>query len=99
MDGYVTSGLHDPVKCATVNNQVFNHGEGPRPQGFYINGISIFEMPHMELADSRLFLRPMGNPVDDLRAHAADSLTAVMVKGYRLFAASDQAFIHNVEHL
>ena len=53
----------------------------------------------MKLADSRPPPWTVGLAVDQEAARSANPLAAVMIKGDRLFAAADQLFIQDVEHL
>jgi hypothetical protein len=53
----------------------------------------------VKLAGGSTALRAVGTTVDDHTAHAADALTAVMIKGYGVLPRGDEALVHNVHHL
>ncbi len=42
---------------------------------------------------------PWAHAVDQETARPADALAAIVVEGHRLFAAADQLFVEDVEHL
>jgi hypothetical protein len=53
----------------------------------------------MQLTRRRSRERPVRNAVDDHSASAADSFAAIVIECDGFFAALDQAFVDNVEHL
>ena len=62
-------------------------------------GIAVLEESHVELAHGRAAARAVGHAVDQETARPADALAAIVVEGDRLFAAADQLFVQDVEHL
>ena len=93
------AGLDDAIEGAAVGHQVLDDGEGLRPPRFDGNRIAVFEMPQVKLARGSAAMAAMGDAADDERAHAADAFPAVGVKGNRIFAARNDVFVHDVEHL
>ena len=67
----------------------------------YINGdgVAIVETAHVELARSGSDGRSVGVAIDIERAHAADTLAAVVVEVNGLLAFLHQLFVEDVEHL
>ncbi len=82
---------------STTRSLMHREGLGtPRLEG---QGIAVLEETHVELADGGAPARAMGHAVDQETARPADALAAIVVEGHRLFAAADQLFVQDVEHL
>ena len=45
-----TAGLHDAVKCLSINDQVFDDRKSAAPERFDEDGVAIFKIPHVNLA-------------------------------------------------
>jgi hypothetical protein len=91
--------LNDSIKRAAVDDQVFDHRKRARAPGLDRYRLTVAEVSHVQLASSGGLKRPVRDSVDDHPARPADALPAIVIEGDRLFAALDQAFVHDVEHL
>ena len=95
----VAAGLDDPVERRPIDDQVLDDRERLGSPRLERERIAILEKPHVKLADGRAAPRAMGHAVDQEPARPADALAAIVVEGDRLFAAADQLFVQDVEHL
>src|SRR5262249_29647624 len=66
---------------------------------FEVENVAVFEVTHMELTDRRGRLGTVSYPVNHESAHTADSFTAVVIEGHRLFALRSKLFVEDGEHL
>ena len=70
----------------------------PDDPGLYGDDVAVLEATHVELAGGGTTLcLAVGRTVDIQRAHAADTLAAVVVEDERLLASLDELFVHDVE--
>ena len=74
-------------------------GKALARHGSRVKRIAVLEEAHVELAHGRAAPRAVGHAVDQETARAADALAAIVIEGHRLFAAADQLFVEDVEHL
>ena len=95
----IAAGLDDPVERRPIDHQVLDDREGLGTPRLQRQGIAVLEEPHVKLADGRAAARAVGHAVDQETARPADALAAIVVEGDRLFAAADQLFVQDVEHL
>ena len=59
---------------------------------------AVLELAHVDLAGRGALAGTVGLSVDVQRAHAADTLAAVVVEGHRLLALVDEIVVQDVEH-
>ena len=78
---------------AAVDNQILDQFKGPGAKRFDDQGVAVFKMTHMQLAEGGFFLRTMGGAVDHRAAHSANALPTIMVKGYWLLTAEDEPLV------
>ena len=74
-------------------------GKALARHGSRVKRIAVLEKSHVKLAHGRAAARAVGHAVDQETARPADALAAIVVEGDRLFAAADQLFVQDVEHL
>jgi hypothetical protein len=96
--GDETTGLLDAIKRTTIDDEVFDDGEGLGTEGLDPDGVARAELAHVKLAGRRGLFRAVRHAVDLHGAHAADAFAAVMVEGDRLLAFGNEALVHDVHH-
>ena len=99
VEAYIAAGLLDLVEGVAVHHQVAHYGEGCRAPGLDSDLLLVVEFAHVELAGGDTLHRAVGMAVDIQRAHAADTLAAVVVEHYRLLTLVYQLLIEHVKHL
>ena len=73
-------------------------GLGPGPERLDYQGVTVFKMAHVQLAQGGFLLRTVGPAIDHRAAHAADALPAIVVEGDGFLALQGEALIDNVQH-
>jgi hypothetical protein len=53
---------------------------------------------HVKLANRRCGLRPVSDSIDHEAARTADTFTAIVIEGDRLFTLRNQFFIKHIQH-
>lgn len=99
VERHIAAGLLDLVERVTVYHEVLDNRESCRTPGLYGDGLAVSETTHIELAGGRAGGGTVGMSVDIERAHAADTLAAVVVEHNRLLAFLDKSLVENVESL
>ena len=94
----VTASFDDPIKSAAVDHQILDRREGGRAERFDPDRVSVGELPHIKLA-SGPFAGSVRDTIDDQGAGSANAFAAVRIKGDRIFAAIEQGFVDDIEHL
>ena len=90
-DGGVAACLDNLVEGTAVNHAVLDNGEASRTPGLYGDGFAVLEATHVELAGGGATLGlTMGRTVDVQRAHAADTLAAVVVEHEGLLTRTNE---------
>ena len=92
------SGLQDLVVCRAVHHEVLDDGEGSRTPRFDGDRGAVLEFAHVDLAGRGTLARAVCVAVDVQRAHAADTLAAVVVEGHGLLALVYEVVVQDVEH-
>ena len=96
----VASRLDDLVEGGAVHHEVTDDGEGLGTPGLNPNVVAILELAHVELACGDAIVVTMWTTVDIQPAHAADTLTAVVVEEHGMRdAVVDESLVQDVEHL
>ena len=90
--------LDDAVEGGAIDHQIPEHGEGARPPGLDRDGVAILEFSHVKLAGGRSVKTPVRFAVDDERAHAADTFTAIVIESDGFLALLDETLVRHVEH-
>ena len=99
VEAHITTCLLNLIEGIAVDHEVFQHREGgtaPRLNG---DGLAIVEAAHIKLASGCSRGGAVGVTIDIERAHAADTLAAVVVKVDGLLALLDELLIEDIEHL
>jgi len=91
--------LDDAVEGGAVDDEVFDERKGLCAPGLEGERVAVLEMPQVELAGGGAVVAAVRDAIDDDRAHAADALPAIGVKGDWLLAAGDEVLVDHVEHL
>src|SRR4029079_16328841 len=94
-----SAGLNHAIKRAAINDQVSYDRERPRAPRLDSQKLAIPEVPHVQLTGRRSPKRAVRHSVDHHSARSADSLAAIVIERNRIFAALNQAFVDDVEHL
>ena len=97
-NGNETSCLDNPVEGAAVDYEVSYDRERSSAEGFNPDGVTVAEMAHVQLAGSSGLFRSVRNPINCERAHAADALTAIVIKMDRASAFCDDLLVYDIEH-
>ena len=92
------SGLQNLVVSRTVHHEVLDDGERRRAPRLDGDRRAVLELAHVDLAGRGSLAGTVGLSVDVQRAHAADTLAAVVVEGHRLLALVDEIVVQDVEH-
>ena len=92
------SGLQNLVVSRTVHHEVLDDGERRRAPRLDGDRRAVLELAHVDLAGRGALAGTVGLSVDVQRAHAADTLAAVVVEGHRLLALVDEIVVQDVEH-
>ena len=92
------SGLQNLVVSRTVHHEVLDDGERCRAPRLDGDRRAVLELAHVDLAGRGALAGTVGLSVDVQRAHAADTLAAVVVEGHRLLALVDEIVVQDVEH-
>ena len=92
------SGLQNLVVSRTVYHEVLDDGERCRAPRLDGDRRAVLELAHVDLAGRGALAGTVGLSVDVQRAHAADTLAAVVVEGHRLLALVDEIVVQDVEH-
>ena len=79
-----SASLNDPVEGAAVCRNILDDRKRLCTPGFDGDGLPILEPAHVQLAGGRAGMSAMGDAVDHQRAHPADALAAVRIKGDRI---------------
>ncbi len=90
--------LHDPVERAPIDHQILDQGKWFRPERLDHDRGAVLESPHVNFAGGARMIGAMRFAVDRERAGAADAFATIRIERDRLFAAADQAFVHDIEH-
>jgi len=98
VDADVAACLYDAFEGGTVDDEVFDDGEGGGAEGFDPDGIAVFEVAHVELAGGGAGEGAVWFAVNDHAAGAADTFAAVVVEGDGFFFLLEEAFVEDVEH-
>ena len=99
-DGGVAAGLDNLVEGRAVDHAVLDDGEAGGAPRLHGDGLAVLETTHVELAGGGAALGlAVGRSVDVKRAHAADTLTAVVVEDEGFLAGFDEFLVHDVEGL
>ena len=93
------SGLENLVVGRAVDHEVLDDGEGGRTPRLDGDRGAVLELAHVDLARRGALAGTVGVAVDVQRAHAADTLAAVVVEGHGLLALVDEVVVQDVEHL
>src|SRR5208282_289764 len=94
----VTPSLYNAIKRTPINFQIALYRERGCPERFHINGIAVFESPHMELAGSRIRKRTVRPPVYHDAALTTNALAAVVIELHRPLLLLDKLLIEHVQH-
>jgi len=92
------SGLQNLIVSRTVHHEVLDDGERRRAPRLDGDRRAVLELAHVDLAGRGALAGTVGLSVDVQRAHAADTLAAVVVEGHRLLALVDEIVVQDVEH-
>ena len=84
----VAAYLLDLVERVAIDHKVFDDGESSRAPRLHRDCLSVLETTHVELASGCACGGGSGMAVDIKRAHAADTLAAVVVEHDGLLASS-----------
>ena len=93
------SGLENLVVGRAVDHEVLDDGEGGRTPRLDGDRGAVLELAHVDLARRGTLAGTVGMAVDVQRAHAADTLAAVVVEGHGLLALVYEVVVQDVEHL
>ncbi len=99
VERHVTACLLDLVERVTVDHEVANHRERSRTPRFDSDFFLVMEFAHVELACRDALHGAVGMAVDIERAHAADTLAAVVVEHHGFLTLVDELLVEHVEHL
>ena len=67
--------------------------------GRHVDGVTVFELTHVELTSGCGLFGPVRLPIDHQRAHPANTLAAIVVECDGFFAVLNQALVDDIEHL
>ena len=84
----VAAGRDDAVERAAIDDEILDDGERLGAPRLDRDRVAVLEAAHVELADGRAAVGPVGDAVDDEAAHAADAFAAIGVERDRVLAAS-----------
>jgi len=93
------AGLKNLVVSRAVHDEVLDDGERRRAPRLDGDRCAVLELAHVNLAGGSGLTGTVGVTVDVQRAHAADTLAAVVVERYGLLALVDKVVVQDVEHL
>ena len=92
-------GGDDPVQCAAVDYEVADDGKCLGAERLDPDGVAVFKLAHVQLADGDGAVGTVGDTVDGQGTHPANSLAAVVVEVNGFTSILDDAFVDDVEHL
>jgi hypothetical protein len=96
--GDETTGLLNAIKGTTIDDEVFDDGEGLRAEGLDPDGVTGAELAHVKLAGRGGLLGAVWHAVDLHGAHAADAFAAVVIECDGFLAFGNEALVHDVHH-
>ena len=91
--------LHDPIERAAIDHQILDDRKRSYAKRLDDDLFAVAKFSHVKFAGRAGMIRPVRFAVDGERARAANALAAIGVERDRFFAATEQLFVHDVEHL